>query len=195
MAEDDVSQALDQDLVARVQRGDSAAFDLLVKEVAREMTQKSGQKCTAIRRVLVPEALYGAAAEAIGAQLARVTVGNPRNESVRMGALVSRAQFDAVQAGIAQLQRVAETLHDGRGAALVDADPAVAAAATTSAQDRCEWTTAGASERTACRTAATASRTPCSGPTGAVVTAAPRVRSRSASDWPPHLMPTASGHG
>ncbi len=105
----------------------SAAFDLLVKEVAREMTQKSGQKCTAIRRVLVPEALYGAAAEAIGARLARVTVGNPRNESVRMGALVSRAQFDAVQAGIAQLQRVAETLHDGRGAALVDADPAVAA--------------------------------------------------------------------
>ena len=105
----------------------SAAFELLVKEVAREMTQKSGQKCTAIRRVLVPEALYGAAAEAIGARLARVTVGNPRNESVRMGALVSRAQFDAVQAGIAQLQRVAETLHDGRGAALVDADPAVAA--------------------------------------------------------------------
>ena len=105
----------------------SAAFELLVKEVAREMTQKSGQKCTAIRRVLVPEALYGAAAEAIGARLARVTVGNPRNESVRMGALVSRAQFDAVQAGIAQLQGVAETLHDGRGAALVDADPAVAA--------------------------------------------------------------------
>lgn len=105
----------------------SAAFELLVKEVAREMTQKSGQKCTAIRRVLVPEALYGAAAEAIGARLARVTVGNPRNESVRMGALVSRAQFDAVQAGIAQLQRVAETLHDGRGAALVDADPAIAA--------------------------------------------------------------------
>ena len=69
----------------------SAAFELLVKEVAREMTQKSGQKCTAIRRVLVPEALYGAAAEAIGARLAKVTVGNPRNASVRMGALVSRA--------------------------------------------------------------------------------------------------------
>lgn len=105
----------------------SASFELLVKEVAREMTQKSGQKCTAIRRVLVPEALYGAAAEAIGARLAKVTVGNPRNASVRMGALVSRAQFEAVQAGIAQLQGVAETLHDGRGAALVDADPAVAA--------------------------------------------------------------------
>ena len=105
----------------------SASFELLVKEVAREMTQKSGQKCTAIRRVLVPEALYGAAAEAIGARLAKVTVGNPRNASVRMGALVSRAQFDGVQAGIAALAAHTDVLHDGRTRPLVDADPAVAA--------------------------------------------------------------------
>jgi 3,4-dehydroadipyl-CoA semialdehyde dehydrogenase len=75
----------------------SEAFDLLVREVVREMTVKSGQKCTAIRRVLVPEGLYDAVAEAIGAKLAGITVGNPRNESVRMGSLVSRAQFDAVR--------------------------------------------------------------------------------------------------
>ena len=104
----------------------SEAFELLVKEVAREMTQKSGQKCTAIRRVFVPEALYASAAEAISARLAKTTVGNPRNESVRMGALVSRAQLAAVREGLAHLQAQAETLHDGARHALVDADPSVA---------------------------------------------------------------------
>jgi len=63
---------------------------------------------------------------AISARLARTTVGNPRNESVRMGALVSRAQFEAVQAGLARLQQQAQTLHDGASHPLVDADPAVA---------------------------------------------------------------------
>ncbi|MDQ0140838.1 3,4-dehydroadipyl-CoA semialdehyde dehydrogenase [Cupriavidus necator] len=105
---------------------DNAALDLLAKEVVREMTVKSGQKCTAIRRVFVPEALYAQAAEAIGARLAKVTVGNPRNDTVRMGALVSRAQFDAVQAGLAHLRRHAQVLHDGARRPLVDADAAVA---------------------------------------------------------------------
>ncbi len=102
------------------------AFELLVREVVREMTVKAGQKCTAIRRIFVPEALYDAAAQAIGAKLARITVGNPRSETVRMGALVSRAQFDAVQAGLAALKTRAQTLHDGAGHPLVDADPALA---------------------------------------------------------------------
>ncbi|AQV98523.1 phenylacetic acid degradation bifunctional protein PaaZ [Cupriavidus necator] len=105
---------------------DTAAFDLLVKEVVREMTVKSGQKCTAIRRVFVPEALYDQAAEAIGARLSKVTVGNPRNDTVRMGALVSRAQFNAVQDGLANLRKRAQVLHDGTQQPLVDADPAVA---------------------------------------------------------------------
>jgi 3,4-dehydroadipyl-CoA semialdehyde dehydrogenase len=104
----------------------SAAFELLVDEVVREMTQKSGQKCTAIRRILVPAALYGAAAEAIAARLARTTVGNPRNPAVQMGALVNRAQLAAVHAGLARLQTQARTLHDGAGHAPVDADPALA---------------------------------------------------------------------
>lgn len=104
----------------------SEAFELLAKEVVREITQKAGQKCTAIRRVFVPEALYGAAAEAIAARLAKTSVGNPRNESVRMGALVSRAQLVAVREGLAKLQAQAETLHDGRTHALIDAAPAVA---------------------------------------------------------------------
>jgi len=105
---------------------DSPAFELLVREVVREMTVKSGQKCTAIRRIFVPEALYDAAAQAIAAKLAKTAVGNPRNESVRMGALVSRAQLASVREGLALLKSHADVLHDGAQAPLVDADPAVA---------------------------------------------------------------------
>ncbi len=107
----------------------SEAFDLLAKEAAREMTVKSGQKCTAIRRIFVPQAQYGEAAEAIAARLRKVTVGNPRNESVRMGALVSRAQLQAVRAGLQHLRAQTEVLHDGATHALVDADAAVACCA------------------------------------------------------------------
>jgi 3,4-dehydroadipyl-CoA semialdehyde dehydrogenase len=102
------------------------AFELLAKEVVREMTVKSGQKCTAIRRVFVPEVVYAQAAEAIAARLAKTTVGNPRHEAVRMGSLVSRAQLSAVREGLAQLKAHANVLHDGSTHALVDADPAVA---------------------------------------------------------------------
>jgi len=103
------------------------AFDALVREVVREMTVKSGQKCTAIRRILVPQAWYDETAQAIAARLAKTTVGNPRNESVRMGSLVGRAQYDTVQAGLRELGSVCDTLFDGSGVSLVDADPAVAA--------------------------------------------------------------------
>ncbi len=105
----------------------SEAFNLLVREVVREMTVKSGQKCTAIRRILVPAEVYDAAAEAIGAKLAGISVGNPRNEGVRMGSLVSRAQLAAVREGLAALQAQTNVLHDGRDRPLVDADPAVSA--------------------------------------------------------------------
>ena len=105
----------------------SEAFNLLVREVVREMTVKSGQKCTAIRRILVPADVYDAAAEAIGAKLAGITVGNPRNDSVRMGSLVSWAQLDSVREGLATLLAHTQVLHDGRNQPLVDADPAVAA--------------------------------------------------------------------
>jgi len=104
----------------------SAAFGLLVKEVAREMTVKSGQKCTAIRRVFVPEGLYEAAARAISERLSATTVGNPRNDTVRMGALVNRAQMVAVREGLRQLKAQADTLYDGANTPLVDADPQVA---------------------------------------------------------------------
>jgi len=108
---------------------DSEAFGLLVREAVREMTVKSGQKCTAIRRILVPQSLYDAAAQAIGAKLGGVTVGNPRNETVRMGALVSRTQYDAVREGVAALRAQADVLYDGSNRPLVDADPDIAACA------------------------------------------------------------------
>ena len=106
---------------------DSEAMALLVREVVREMTIKAGQKCTAIRRILVPEVLYDAAAQTIDAKLKGITVGNPRNESVRMGSLVSREQYQAVVEGIAALSTQARLLHDGGQHKLVDADPAIAA--------------------------------------------------------------------
>lgn len=105
---------------------DDAALDLFVKEVAREMTVKSGQKCTAIRRAFVPAELYDRAAQAISARLAKTTVGNPRNEQVRMGALVNRAQLVNVREGLAQLAAQTDVLHNGANAALIDADPAIA---------------------------------------------------------------------
>ncbi|MFM2328761.1 MAG: hypothetical protein RLZZ494_864, partial [Pseudomonadota bacterium] len=75
---------------------DDDALQCFAREVAREMTVKSGQKCTAIRRAFVPAERFEAAAQAIAAQLAKATVGNPRSEGVRMGALVNREQFDNV---------------------------------------------------------------------------------------------------
>ncbi len=67
-------------------------FDLLVTEVVREMTTKAGQKCTAIRRVIVPDAAVQPVIEAVSAKLAKVVVGDPRSEGVRMGSVVSLSQ-------------------------------------------------------------------------------------------------------
>jgi 3,4-dehydroadipyl-CoA semialdehyde dehydrogenase len=83
------------------------AFDAFVKEVAREMTVKAGQKCTAIRRVFVPAERADSVTEALTARLAKTTVGDPRNETIRMGPLVSLAQQKAALDGIQKLAREA----------------------------------------------------------------------------------------
>ncbi len=67
-------------------------FDLFIKEVHREMTVKAGQKCTAIRRIIAPEAQVSAVIEALSARLAKTVIGDPRAESTGMGALVSTGQ-------------------------------------------------------------------------------------------------------
>ncbi|WP_353111693.1 phenylacetic acid degradation bifunctional protein PaaZ [Microbacterium sp.] len=87
---------------------DDPEFDLFVKGVVTEMTVKAGQKCTAIRRVIVPESSADAVIEAIGARLARTTVGDPADESVRMGALASVGQREEVRNAITALRRSAD---------------------------------------------------------------------------------------
>jgi oxepin-CoA hydrolase/3-oxo-5,6-dehydrosuberyl-CoA semialdehyde dehydrogenase len=78
-------------------------FDLYVKQLVTEMTVKAGQKCTAIRRALVPEALLDAVADATQARLAKIVVGNPANEKVRMGALASLDQREEVRRSLKAL--------------------------------------------------------------------------------------------
>lgn len=106
----------------------SREFALLVAEVVREITQKAGQKCTAIRRVFVPAARAHEIIDAIGAELAKVKVGNPANPEVTMGPLVNRAQRIAALEGIGSLlQECQRVTGDPAQFALVDADPAVGA--------------------------------------------------------------------
>lgn len=78
-------------------------FDLFIKEVQREMTVKCGQKCTAIRRAIVPEALLEDVQIALGQRLAKTTVGNPTAEGVRMGALAGKVQLDEVREKVKEL--------------------------------------------------------------------------------------------
>ena len=82
-------------------------FDLFVKEVAREMTVKAGQKCTAIRRAFVPRDRAAAVAEALRDRLARTIVGDPSNETVRMGPLASLGQREEVRARVRELAEAA----------------------------------------------------------------------------------------
>ena len=91
-------------------------FDLFVREVAREMTTKSGQKCTAIRRVLAPAARIDALIAALSDRLDRVTIGDPRREGVKMGPLASLAQRDEVRERLREL---------GAAAGMVYGDPQV----------------------------------------------------------------------
>ncbi|RVT83813.1 phenylacetic acid degradation bifunctional protein PaaZ [Inhella crocodyli] len=92
---------------------DDPEFELFVKEVAREMTAKAGQKCTAIRRVIVPRKLIGAVGAALKARLAKVTVGDPALEGIRMGALASHAQQADVAEKVALLAEGNMMLLDG----------------------------------------------------------------------------------
>ncbi|HEX5394395.1 MAG TPA: 3,4-dehydroadipyl-CoA semialdehyde dehydrogenase [Rhodocyclaceae bacterium] len=92
----------------------SPEFDLLVKEVAREMTVKTGQKCTAIRRVFVPAAVARALADAVAARLVKMTVGDPRNADVRVGPLVNKSQQKAALDGLAKLGSESEIVFGGQ---------------------------------------------------------------------------------
>ncbi|WP_296250030.1 phenylacetic acid degradation bifunctional protein PaaZ [Pseudomonas sp. UBA4194] len=89
-------------------------FDLYIKEVVREMTTKAGQKCTAIRRAIVPRQHLEAVAEGICARLAKVVVGDPSVEGVRMGALASHAQQHDVGERLEMLLHSSDLLFGAR---------------------------------------------------------------------------------
>jgi len=86
-------------------------FDLFVREVVREMTVKAGQKCTAIRRALVPAGASDAVLEALRAALGKIVVGDPRLESVRMGPVASLGQRREVLEQLGKLKREARVIH------------------------------------------------------------------------------------
>ena len=81
-------------------------FDIFIKEVHREMTAKCGQKCTAIRRLIVPENYVDEVKKALALRLDKTIIGNPLNEEVRMGALVGRTQLSEVKEKVADLAKL-----------------------------------------------------------------------------------------
>ncbi|MCE7507241.1 phenylacetic acid degradation bifunctional protein PaaZ [Alloalcanivorax xenomutans] len=94
---------------------DDEEFDLLAKEVVREMTVKAGQKCTAIRRILVPRQHLDAFADRLIQRLEKVTMGDPDEEGVRMGALASLDQKEDVAAAVNDLLNTSECIFGSNG--------------------------------------------------------------------------------
>lgn len=89
-------------------------FDLFIKEVRNEMTTKAGQKCTAIRRIIVPENLVGDVQNALSKALDQVKIGNPLSRETRMGSLVGKQQYDEVLRKIELLKSETELIYDGK---------------------------------------------------------------------------------
>lgn len=83
--------------------GDGATWELFLRDVVREITQKAGQKCTAVRRILVPKAALDTVREALAARLADVVTGNPADGSVTMGPLATASQLRDAEEGVAAL--------------------------------------------------------------------------------------------
>ena len=103
----------------------SDLFELLVKEVVREMTLKAGQKCTAIRRVFVPRQQMKAVGDAIAAKLNSMKTGNPRNPEVKVGPVVNKAQQTACLESLRQLKQECSVIFGGdENFQPVDADAA-----------------------------------------------------------------------
>jgi oxepin-CoA hydrolase/3-oxo-5,6-dehydrosuberyl-CoA semialdehyde dehydrogenase len=102
----------------------TAEFDLFIKGVAQEMTVKAGQKCTAIRRAIVPQNLTGAVIDALRERLEKSTLGDPAVEGVRMGPLVGLDQVEDVWQAVNELAGENEVVHGGsRDFKVTGADP------------------------------------------------------------------------
>lgn len=100
-------------------------WDIFIKEVRKEMTVKAGQKCTAIRRIFVPENKMEDVWKAISTALGQTSIGNPENEKVRMGALAGKGQRDEVKSRVQQLLASSSVIYGSLDSVtLVDADAA-----------------------------------------------------------------------
>jgi len=86
-------------------------FDIFIKEVQKEMTVKAGQKCTAVRRIIVPEKLVEDVQIALGKRLAKTTIGDPAVEGVRMGSLAGSEQKTEVTEKVHQLSKSQEIIY------------------------------------------------------------------------------------
>ena len=86
-------------------------FDLFIKEVHREITVKTGQKCTAIRRILVPDSLIDDVQSALIKKLEKTIIGNPDNKDVRMGALATKIQVERVKENIELLMKSQDVVY------------------------------------------------------------------------------------
>ncbi|MBC6462245.1 phenylacetic acid degradation bifunctional protein PaaZ, partial [Actinomadura sp. HBU206391] len=103
-------------------------FDLFAKQLVVEMTAKAGQKCTAIRRAFVPTGLVDDVAQAVSDRLARITIGNPANPAVRMGALAGLEQREEVRRNLKKLLGAGRIVFgDPEKVTVVDADPELGA--------------------------------------------------------------------
>ncbi len=102
------TDSLNSSILAADAAPGTAEFELFIKEVVREMTVKAGQKCTAIRKALVPAAFVADAVAALHSALQKITLGDPRADGVRMGPLVSLEQRSDVLHRVAELRREAE---------------------------------------------------------------------------------------
>ncbi|MBD0368439.1 MAG: phenylacetic acid degradation bifunctional protein PaaZ, partial [Flavisolibacter sp.] len=102
---------------------DMPEWDIFIKEIRKEVTVKAGQKCTAIRRIFVPEHLLEDAQIALGKSLAQTTIGNPMNDKVRMGSLASRGQRDEVRENVQKLLASAQIVYGSLDSVeVIDAD-------------------------------------------------------------------------
>jgi oxepin-CoA hydrolase/3-oxo-5,6-dehydrosuberyl-CoA semialdehyde dehydrogenase len=97
-------------------------FDLFVKEVRKEITVKCGQKCTAVRRILVPEKYLSDVQEALVKALGQTAIGDPRNEKVRMGSLAGKAQREDVFAALNELKKESEVVFGNDAISLIEAE-------------------------------------------------------------------------
>ncbi|HEY4154636.1 MAG TPA: phenylacetic acid degradation bifunctional protein PaaZ [Puia sp.] len=99
-------------------------WDIFVKEVRKEMTVKAGQKCTAIRRIFVPENKLEEMGKSIFKSLAQTVIGNPSNEKVRMGSLAGREQRREVREQVKKLLNSSRIIYGSvNEVELLDADP------------------------------------------------------------------------